>query len=264
MIKYKNRSINTAKAVKDDEFYTQISDIKREVNNFKKYLKGKIIYCNCDDPSFSNFYKFLKDNIKELGIKKLLFNFYNKETGEGDFRSIQAIEKLRESDIVISNPPFTLFREYLNQLIVYKKKFLIVGPTNSIICKEIAPLMINNKIRFGYNFGLEFTRPGKDNMKLGTTGWYTNLPVNKQYKEIELTKTYSNEEYPKYDNADAIHCKRVSDIPLNYTGIIGVPISYMYKNPNQFEALSILVGDDGKQLRVNGKRPFSRMLIRKK
>lgn len=217
-----NGNLHAAKTVKDDEFYTSYEDVKKELTNYKKYLTGKSIYCNCDTPE-SNFVKFLNDVKDEWGIKEI----YHTSIQEGvDFRSDESVEILKKSDVVISNPPFSLWREYIPQLIKHDKKFLLIGNKNCITYKEFFPLIKDNKVWVGYNNVHDFTRPDGSIKRFGNVGWFTNLPVDKKVK-LELTAKYYEDDgvtprpesatkYPKYDNYDAINVDRLADIPCDY------------------------------------------------
>lgn len=277
----KSSSLNRAKELKNDEWYTQISDIEREVFHYKQHFKDKVVFCNCDDPEWSNFWRYFSLSFEFLGLKKLVATHY--EEGKpsyklelvrdvngdgkingldtiktplkqnGDFRSDEAIEILKEADIVVSNPPFSLFREYLAQLAEFKKDFLIIGSMNAITYKETFKLIKEDKLWLGINtpkvFEIPFERPntktsfiedGKKFDKLGNVVWFTNLSHNKRNEEIISYKTYEGNEkdYPKYESYDAINVEKVVDIPLNYRGVMGVPISFLSKhNPNQFEII---------------------------
>ena len=217
-----NSNLHAAKNVKNDEFYTQYEDIKKELENYKEFLKGKIIYCNCDKPD-SNFVKFLNDVKGEWNIKEI----YHTSIQEGiDFRSDKSINILKKCDIVISNPPFSLFRQYIAQLMEYEKKFIIIGNKNAITYKEFFPLLKDDKVWIGYNNVHNFVRPDGSFKKFGNIGWYTNLPVDKKvgltltehyYEDDGITpKPESAEKYPKYDNYDAINVDRLKDIPCDY------------------------------------------------
>jgi len=319
-----NRNLNRAKRVKQDEFYTQRSDIDNELKHYKDHFKGKVVYCNCDDPYVSNFFKYFAYNFEHLGLKKLiatcyknqdlnLFSRHNTEQaiwleytgdkdgnrkpdpeevekyylkGDGDFHSQECIEILKQADIVCTNPPFSLFREYVAQLVEYNKKFLIIGHSSAITYKEIFPLIKKNKMWLGYGRGdMEFQVPdhyppkehryrmdenGKKFYSLGNAKWFTNLDIEKRQKKIILYKEYTPEEYPKYDNYDAIEVGRVNEIPVDYTGVMGVPISFLDKhNPDQFEILGCNRGRDqdpqgvyGRGSYLNGKETFKRLFIR--
>lgn len=289
-----NTNLNKASIVKNDEFYTKLVDIEKELKHYKHHFKNKIVLCNCDDPKHSNFWKYFKLNFKELKLKKLIATHYNKEkqsykfelyknekeelyiekkylSQNGDFRSQECIEILKEADIVVTNPPFSLFREYVAQLIKYEKKFLIIGNKNAITYKEIFPLLKDNKIWIGYNLVKEFMQPDGSMKKFGNIGWYTNLDIDKRHDDLIIYKKYSPEEYPKYDDYNAINVNKISDIPCDYFEAIGVPITYLDKhNPKQFEIIGNLgsYGVDGYSLaasiHINGKKIFKRILIKRK
>jgi hypothetical protein len=272
----KNSNLSNAKKAKQDEFYTRIEDIEKEVIHYKDQLKGKTIFCNCDDPEFSNFWKYFYLNFEHFGLKKLISTHFETNTTSykleyrggnnikfirktelqqnGDFRSPESIEILKETDIVITNPPFSLFRQYIAQLIQYDKKFLVVGNNNAITYKEIFPLIKDNKLWLGYssNKTMEFQLPnhyekwnrvdenGNKYGKVPAISWFTNLPTTKRQEELILTETYDPSKYPKYDNYDAINVDKVKDIPVNYYKTVGVPITYLDKhNPSQFEILGM-------------------------
>lgn len=301
-----NRALHAAAIARADEFYTQMADIAAELKHYKKHFVGKVVFCNCDDPFESNFFKFFALNFNAWGLKKLICTCYdgsaiagtelslfdepeptNKKPykveltevrdinedgatdlldikeilklnsptllkGNGDFRSEECVELLKEADIVVTNPPFSLFREYVAQLIKYEKKFLILGNQNAITYKEIFPLIRDNKMWLGYKAGdMAFAVPeyyepratrfwvdeyGQKWRSLGNICWYTNLDHKKRHDEIDLYKQYSPNEYPKYDNYDAIEVGKVADIPIDYKGWMGVPITFLDKyNPEQFE-----------------------------
>ena len=287
-----NQNLLTAKNKKNDEFYTRLEDIQKELNNYKEYFKDKIIYCNCDDIYTSNFYKYFKDNFNKLGIKKIIatnlsldntaykteFDNNSKESrtelrGNGDFRSEECIKLLQESDIIITNPPFSLFREYIAQLIKYNKDFLIIGNMNAATYKEIFPLFKNNQVWFGYTSPKIFITPDRTEKKFGNILWYTNLESGKRHCRIQLKeKYYGNEEkYPKYDNYDAIEVSKVINIPYDYYGLMGVPVTFLNKYcPEQFELVGHdhdLTGDGGAgisdgQFICNGKNVYKRILIK--
>lgn len=262
-----NKNLTNAKKAKKDEFYTQLTDIEKELKHYKEQFKDKIVYCNCDDPEESEFWKFFELNFEEYGLKKLISTHYDAEqptyklelTGDrngdgkvtnkdivktplkqnGDFRSEESIELLKEADIVVTNPPFSLFREYMAQLMKYKKNFLIIGNMNAVTYKEIFPLIKDNKIWTGRNSPKIFEVPlkevedpkkqfkenGKIFQKFGNIFWYTNLPNKKVTDPTELIEKYDPSKYPKYDNYDAINVKKVSEIPYDYNGVMGVPIT---------------------------------------
>ena len=290
------KQFDIAKREKNDEFYTQFEDIEKELIYYKKQFKDKVIYCNCDNPHESNFLKYFIENFNDLGIKKLIATNYksqyipvaykaeivevkntdkvfenpkNKLTtlkGDGDFRSDECIELLKVADIVVTNPPFFFFLEYVDQLMEYKKKFLFIGNMNSLIYKEIFPLIKENKIWIGFNSPNDFIRPNGTITKnvAGLTRWFTNLEVSKRHENLTLYKKYNPEEYPKYDNYDAIEVSKVAEIPYDYEGAMGVPITFIDKyNPEQFEIIKFRKGNDNKDLSVNGKCPYFRIIIRR-
>ena len=284
-----NRTLHRAKAGRNDEFYTQLSDIENELRHYRSHFSGKTVLCNCDDPRVSNFFKYFALNYEILGLKRLiatcyknnepdLFSQNNAEQavyiiyegdkngnkvpdpsemevlplrGDGDFRSQECIELLKQADIVCTNPPFSLFREYVAQLMEYEKKFLIIGNQNSIYCKEIFPLIKDNKMWLGYGFkggATHFYSNYSDHavagehiegmIRVSGVVWFTNLEHKKRHEELILYKTYNPVDYPKYDNYDAINVDKTSDIPCDYYGIMGVPVTFMDKyNPDQFEIL---------------------------
>lgn len=300
-----NRSLTNASKAKQDEFYTQLSDIEKELKHYKKHFKDKIVYCNCDDPRVSNFFHYFSYNFEKLGLKKLITTCYKNQSmdlfsqndkeeaiyleydgdkngnfepdpeeigikklkGNGDFRSAESIELLKQADIVVTNPPFSLFREYVAQLIEYDKKFLIIGSQNAVTYKEIFSLIRENKVWIGYKSGdMAFKVPehyearetrywededGQKWRSLGNICWFTNLDISKRDEDLILYKTYNEEEYPKFDNYDAINVGKVAEIPMDYKGAMGVPITFLDKyNPNQFEILS------SNDLRLNDNVPF--------
>ena len=278
----KNKNLTQAKKAKNDEFYTLISDVEKELKHYKKYFEGKVVYCNCDDPEESNFWKFFELNFEEYKLKKLISTHYDAEKPtyklelsadidgdgkitrgdivktplkqNGDFRSEESINLLKTSDIVVTNPPFSLFREYVAQLIKYKKKFLIIDNQNAITYKEIFPLIKDEKIWLGNRkmSPWEFRVPksttkykriddnGEKYDTLGLACWFTNLPVKRFDEKITLVKTYNSKDYPKYDNYNAIDVGKVADIPKNYPDVMGVPITFLYSyNPKQFEIVAL-------------------------
>lgn len=305
-----NKNLTNAKSAKNDEFYTQLKDIENELQHYTTHFKDKVIYCNADDPNWSKFYKYFYDNFNKLQLKKLISTFYSKQksyktiyengkvtqielTGNGDFRSEECIDILKEVDIIVTNPPFSLFREFVAQLMEYNKKFLVIGSMNAITYKEIFPLIKNSDIWLGVNKPIKFEIPyiptqagaeklknGNHLVKLGNINWYTNLQHNKRNQKLNLTEDFDIEKYPMYDNYNAIEVSRTNNIPKNYNGAMGVPISFLNKyNPNQFEILGadfeIQNGDlsylkvkdwKGKVDRgyINGKRIYSRIIIKHK
>lgn len=302
-----NKNLNAAKVAKKDEFYTQLSDIERELQHYWQHFRGKVVLCNCDDPYESNFFKYFALRFNQLGLKKLICTCYNgspvtgnelafhfdgfdddepkkiaykveitevkDENGDGavdlsdvqyllkndknvlsilktgDFRSQECIELLKEAEIVVTNPPFSLFREYIGQLMEYKKKFLIIGSQKSIGCKEIFPLFQENKIWWGYGFkgaAAHFFSPyedtatagdhKKDMIRVSGVTWFTNMEIPKRSEEMDLVCRYSPDEYPRYENYNAIEVGKTTDIPFDYPGIMGVPITFLDKYcPDQFD-----------------------------
>lgn len=319
-----NKTLTLAKKAKNDEFYTQLGDIERELKHYKQHFKGKTVLCNCDDPRVSNFFKYFALNFELLGLKRLIATCYkskeinifsqnnseqavyivyegdknnnhivdNEEIevkplkGDGDFRSKECIELLKQADVVVTNPPFSLFREYITQLIEYDKSFIVIGNYNAITYKEIFPLIKNNKLWLGNGFsggnayfniiptGRTFANGVYDEstqlVKFRNCCWYTNLDIKKRHEELILYKRYSPEEYPKYDNYDAINVNKTKEIPMDYDGIMGVPITFMDKyNPKQFEIIKFRKGNDERDLvytDLDGKKvqPYFRILIKKK
>ena len=281
-----NNDLSNARLAKADEFYTQLSDIEKEMAHYKDFFKGKIVYCNCDDARESNFFKFFANNFESLGLKKLITTGYKENgkgvklvyegdkngnfmvddaevvmtelEGNGDFRSEECIELLKECDVVVTNPPFSLFREYVAQLMKYEKKFLIIGNQNAITYKEIFPYIKNNELWLGVSISSgdrEFRIPdnyivrskslridenGNKYVRVVGIRWFTNIPHDKRNAPLDLYKKYNEVEYPKYDNYDAINVNKTSDIPMDYDGVMGVPITFLDKYcPTQFEILGV-------------------------
>lgn len=319
-----NTNLRKADGSKNDEFYTRLIDIEEEISNHEDYVRhfqGKTVLCNCDDPEWSNFFEFFKLHFKQLGIKKVIATHYNKDgspsykiewtgekingntvnmittplKGDGDFRNPECVELLKEADIVVTNPPFSLFREYIAQLIEYNKKFIIIGNINAVSYKEIFPYIKNKQIWAGYSFnktmlfevgeGYKYDvdlsnkiGDGKHYGKVPMIAWFTNLEIDRQEEILPLTKNYKGNEskYPKFDNYDAINVSKIKDIPKDYDGLMGVPITFIKNyNPNQFEIIdgigrySVLHNEEtkkaGKYLSmINGKAMYFRYIIRKK
>jgi len=343
-----NTNLHKASKAKKDEFYTQLIDIEKELKHYKEQFRGKVVYCNCDDPFESNFFKYFAANFNALGLKKLITTSYvkspivggqlplfemeglkpegkepfkieinevldinkdgaisledveyllrhNKKSSRklngdakynaGDFRSEECVELLKEADIVVTNPPFSLFREYVAQLVEYGKKFLILGQQGAVIYKEFLPLIKENKVWLGYDNGgtkwfqvpIDYDIPTESRKKIengikffsmGSVNWYTNLDVAKRHEFVTLYKKYSPLEYPKYDNYDAINVNYKAEIPMNYDGVMGVPITFLDDhNPDQFEIIGLdrYTGKNGdKDFTINGKMLFRRLLIKNK
>ena len=356
--KSSNKNLPVADRAKKDEFYTQLVDIEKELRHYRDQFRGKVVYCNCDDPFESNFFKYFASNFNTLGLKKLIATSYkpspiantqlglfgddktlavakvrpktnankfiinevkdldgdgafdlrdvaqqlkaNKKNewspleGNGDFRSPESIELLKQADIVVTNPPFSLFQEYVVQLMEYKKKFLIIGNQKSITVKEIIPLLRGNKMWLGLTmngsnrwFRVPDHYPFNENAKhkvdengmhyifVNNPVWFTNLDHGRRHEKIILYKKYKPSEFPKYDNYDAIDISAVDEkgtrrgsvnyIPIDYGGVMGVPITFLHKyNPDQFEIVGVRKGNDGKDLSIDGKCPFYRILIKNK
>ena len=292
----KNDTLHSAKTAKNDEFYTQISDIEQEIGNYRKHFKDKIIYMPCDNPEWSNFWHVLKGQYIYLHYKKIVATFYNgivdtdkqpykleydgiNETktfleGNGDFRSEECTTILQESDIVITNPPFSLFREFVKWIMDADKKFLIIGNQNAITYKEIFPYLKENKMWLGYTSPTVFEIPdGKITEKVnGLCRWFTNLDIKKHHDTIATGYLYGDDtsKYPTYDNYNAINCDKVNEIPDDYDGAIGVPITFLGKYcPAQFEIIGLdrYVEDNpnyGKRFTINGIETYARILIKRK
>ena len=325
-----NSALRRARHDKVDEFYTQLTDIEKELSHYSAHFENKVVFCNCDDPFESNFFKYFALKFNQLKLKKLIATCYDSSpiaytqltllqdiksptvpnqnrraykieinevkdfngdgavdlsdveyllknhsnsltllNGNGDFRSDECVELLKTADIVVTNPPFSLFREYVAQLITYCKKFVIIGNQNAITYKEIFPLIQQGRIWLGYKSGAqEFAVPstfnkanvyvnadGKKMAKFGNICWFTNLDTTKRHENLQLYKKYTPEEYPKYDNYDAINVDKVTDIPYDYlptetcSGEMGVPITFLDKhNPNQFDIVRFRKGNDEKDL----------------
>lgn len=263
-----NSSLRTAKRVKNDEFYTRYEDIEAEVMKYRKQFKNKVVYLPCDDPAEkkTEFWAFFVNNFDAFGLKKLIATHYDENgraykiwidgdttgdgfiddgdalqenlEGNGDFRSPECIDIMRECDIVVTNPPFSLFREFVDALMSTGKKFLIIGNQNAFTYKEIFKLIRENKIWTGYNMVKKFNQPDGTIKEFGNVCWFTNMENSKRNEEFVFTKTYNSFDYPKYDNYDAIEVGKIVDIPSDYDGVMGVPLTFIYKyNPNDFEII---------------------------
>ena len=291
----KNSNLHTAKTAKRDEFYTMLTDIEKEMRYYKDFFKGKVVYCNCDDARESNFFKYFSLNFEFLGLQKLISTGYkadgkgvvlvyegdkngnrrvdneeiivNELNGDGDFRSEECIEYLKQADVVVTNPPFSLFRQYVKQLMDYGKKFIIIGNQNAITYKEIFPYIKNNQLWLGMNFVKAFEKPNGDIQKFGNISWFTNIENKRRNEELDLYKRYSFEDYPKYDNYDAINVDKVDEIPMDYDGVMGVPITFLFKyNPKQFTIIdmSTMSGVSANYwTMINGVPKYSRVFIKK-
>ena len=288
-----NANLHKAKDAKNDEFYTQLTDISKELMHYKQHFKDKTVLCNCDDPTLSAFWKYFHLNFSALGLKKLISTHYDKTQptykmeytggndndievgvktsleGNGDFRNQECLDILDEADIVVTNPPFSLFREYVAVLMEHEKKFLIIGSLNAVKYSECFPFIMNNQMWLGNNNVHNFMQPDGTVKKFGNINWYTNLDFAKRHEKIILWKEYNDKEYPKYETYDAIEVSKVTNIPVNYNGIMGVPISFMSKyNPEQFEIVgefnhgSDNIFDLAKPI-INGKELYPRIAIRR-
>jgi len=324
-----NSNLGQARSSKKDEFYTQLTDIEKELKNYKKQFKGKVVYCNCDDPRISNFFHYFSYNFEKLGLKRLIATCYKNVNsdkfsehesdkaihleynggkngngvpnpdeigikqldGDGDFRSDEGLELLKQADIVVTNPPFSLFRDFISTLIEYDKDFLIIGDQNALTYKEVFSLVRDNKIWLGYDNGgtkwfqvpNDYDIKTKSRIKIvdgikyfskGSITWFTNLDTTKRHENLIMYKAYSPEEYEKYDNYDAININKVAEIPMDFTGVMGVPITFVNKyNPDQFEIIGLAAGNikgmagietlngkDGPY--INGKLKYGRILVR--
>ena len=321
-----NSNLHDSARNKQDEFYTQLSLIESELKHYRHHFKGKVVFCNCDDPFESNFFKYFAMNFNALGLKKLIATCYATSPivytqltlfgdeivlgeepgtkkpykieivevtdengdgavdlsdveyllrsrknlltilkGDGDFRSEECVELLKEADIVVTNPPFSLFREYMALLNEHRKSYIIIGNMNAVTYKEIFPLIAQNKLWLGYNSGhfwfmvpdtyeekktdFKIDEHGQKWRRMGNICWFTNLDIEKRHENMVLFRNYSPELYPKYDNYDAINVDRTVDIPCDYYGVMGVPITFLAQyNPDQFEIVAFRKGDDGKDL----------------
>lgn len=278
-----NRNLITAQKLKNDEFYTMYSDIENELQYYRKEFNNKIVYCNCDTVN-SNFYRYFINNFSKLNLKLLITTSLNKEMivyggnddvyietlNNGSFDSEECINILQRADIVCTNPPFSIFRKYIDLLYEYNKKFLIVGSKNAIIYKNVFPHVLNKEMKAGINQLNDFIEPSGNIKKFGNVCWYTNLDYDYDKPFIELTKEYNANDYYTYINYNAINVNKVSDIPLNYDGVMGVPITFFYKlNPNQFEIVGIRKGTDNKDLQYYDRDnniiyPYNRLLIKRR
>lgn len=332
-----NQDLRAAATAKKDEFYTQLSDIEKELRHYVKHFKGKTVLCNCDDPKVSNFFHYFSHNFEKLKLKKLITTCYrnceadlfskhtaksgiyleyygdkngnripdpdeigiHKFKGDGDFRSAECIELLKQADIVVTNPPFSLFREYIEQLVNYNKKFLVIGHMNALHYKEIFKLIKEAKLWLGVSIhsgdrefgvpdhyplqaaGCRIDEKGNKYIRVKGVRWYTNMDNPIRHEQLPLYKNYSAAEYPRYDNLDAIEVGKTSEIPCDYDGLMGVPDAFLDKyNPDQFELIGIPFGDLGKAIGVtrnyrgrtdiaitkDGKPrcPYSRIIIKRK
>lgn len=339
-----NSSLGAAKRARNDEFYTQLVDIEKELRHYTEQLRGKVVLCNCDDPFESNFFKYFAMNFNQLGLKKLIATCYNpspvagsqlalfdvepplkkgmdkntkhaykieitevkdydgsgstnladveyllKHGGnaltllkeDGDFRSPECLDLLKQADVVVTNPPFSLFRHYISLLVKHDKQFIVIGPESSLHYKDTFKLIKDNKLWLGFGKPKEFLQPNGSIKKMGNVCWFTNFDITKRHESLTLYKKYKAEEYPHYDNYDGIDVSKTADIPEDFFGNMGVPDTFLDKfNPDQFELIGIPTGNYGKEIGVtrnyrgrtdiaftkNGKTscPYSRIIIRRK
>lgn len=287
-----NKKLLNAKKRKNDEFYTLYSDVVEELQHYKNHFAGKVVYCNCDDPTWSAFWRYFHLNFAELGLKKLISTHYERTEptykmeydggddnnvedgvktqleGNGDFRNKECLDLLDECDIVVTNPPFSLFRDYVRTLMEHGKKFLIIGNVNANAYKEFFPLLKENKVWIGYSSPSDFDTPNGMAKKFGNlVRWYTNLGIQNRHDKLILRQRYydddgnplpdAEERYPHYDNYDAINVDRVVDIPADYKGVMGVPITFFDKHDrNQFRIVRIF-----DKAVINGKIKYKRIII---
>lgn len=308
--------LDKAKQNKNDEFYTQLQDIERELDNYRDHFRNKTVYCNCDDPTRSNFYRYFAEHFHDLGLKKLVASCISKPNfdlfspfepgyfyeysgkgpvfpskddvhffnGDGDFRSNECVAILKETDVVVTNPPFSLFREFVSQVVKFGKQFLVIANVNALTYKEVFELVQSNKAWMGVNmgrgisgfivpdhyelYGLE-TKVNEAGERIVSTNncmWLTNLDLPTRHDSIPLVKTYYGNEsaYPTFDNCDAINVDRTQNIPCDYDGLMGVPITFLHRfNPDQFQIVRFRKGDDGRDLTIDGRAPYFRILVRK-
>lgn len=312
-----NRKLQQAKVSRNDEFYTQLEDIEKELAFYEGLFRDKTVFCNCDNPSLSAFWKYFHMNFEQLGLKKLTATHYEKENksykmeyaggldmniktgsrtvllGDGSFQSPECLKLLNEADIVVTNPPFSLFREYIKTLVEYEKKFLILGNMNAVTYKEIFPLIRDNRIWYGasiHSGDREFEIPpgydeispsyrvdeqGRRYVRVNGVRWFTNLNYARRHEMLDLKKVYKPADYPKYDNYDAVNVNKTADIPADYDGAMGVPISFLDKYcPDQFDILGLSsssrentgpchLGGSTRAF-IQGKPIYARIFIRKR
>lgn len=291
--KISNSNLLSSKSGKQDEFYTQLETIEKELSHYpKEEFAGKVIFCNCDDPEWSNFWKYFKDNFASLDLKKLISTHYEKNgtsymlemtdagivrkelQGNGDFRSEECLKLLNEADLVVTNPPYSLMNEFLPCLIEHDKKFIILGNINHITLKEIKKVILNESCWLGYNAGhfwfrvpdyyeekktdFKIDENGVKWRRMGNSCWFTNIDITRKHEVLDLSESYASKNYEKYDDIDAIEVAAVKDIPNDYFGVMGVSITYISKhNPQQFKILDIVTP------KINGKSKYKRLLIQR-
>ena len=353
--KTNNTGLHRAARAKKDEFYTQLTDIEKELRHYKEQFQGKVVYCNCDDPYESNFFKYFAASFNALGLKKLIATSYKQSPiageqlplveieglkpdgkepfrveinevkdfnddgavsledvkqllrqdanvatpleGDGDFRSEECVKLFEQADVVVTNPPFSLFRQYVGQLMKYEKNFLIIGNINAVTYKEVFSLIKNNKVWLGasiHSGDREFRVPddypldaaghrvdddGNKYIRVKGVRWFTNLDYEERYEDLVLYKKYTSEDFPKYDNYNAINVGKTVDIPMDYDGVMGVPITFVDKyNPEQFEIVGMsssagynkeivgipFMGEKDARPLINGKNTYARLFIKNK
>ena len=306
----KNSNLHAAKSAKNDEFYTQLSDVEKEMNYYKDFFRGKKVLCNCNDDNWSSFFKYFSTNFENLELAKLTCVSYNEKAhgvkyvfdnqnisirelkGHGDFRDDECRSLIDDADVVVTNPPFSLFRQFIVLMMEFKKKFIIVGNGNAVTYKEVFPYIKNNQIWMGVSKGIGgkmsfyasddydnkhnyYNEDGRKLAQVNNACWFTNIEHSKRHLPLDLYKHYNSKDYPKYDNYDAIECSKTRDIPIGYDGVIGVPITFIDKFcQDQFEIVgcSYKFGDycgahiDGKDWSpiVNNKNVYARIFIRHK
>ena len=295
-----NTHLYRAKKEKNDEFYTTYKDIEDELQYYPEAFKDKVVYCNCDRPFVSEFWNYFEDNFNSLGLKKLVATYFDRSrfvwkteiisatdntrtvlrtklAGDGSFQSEECISFINEVDIVVTNPPFSIFRNYFDLLVDGKKKYIIIGSQNAICYKDIFPHILSGEVYIGYITPSTFKNKNLNTEYLGFSRWFTNLKPNKEKPFLELTKSYNEEEYPELDNFKAININRTKDIPYDYSGVMAVPISYMkWHNPRQFDLLGatitgdpfakgifVDVGNQKFEPRLNGRYIYKRLFIRR-
>ena len=280
-----NANLRKARLAKNDEFYTLYEDIEKEVSHYRDEFKNKTVYCNCDNPYKSNFCKFFLDNFRKLELKRFICTGYNKGgrgyildttnpddyiigelKGDGDFASDECKKLIEEADIICTNPPFSLLRKYVSTIYEFDKKFLFIGNHNTLSNKGFITLLMDNRLHRGYNRVWDFKKTNGEVARVNTSFWFTNF--HKKYTPIELTEKYTPEKYPRYDNyEDAINVDKVCDIPVDYDGIMGVPLSFMHKHdPSQFDIVgndSLVVNKGTRNFVINGRGIYRRLLIKK-
>ena len=289
----KNQNLHRAKGIKNDEFYTRLEDIEKELSNYKQHFENKTVYCNCDDETKSQFWVYFHTHFTELKLKKLIATHFDRHNftekaeysggndaditvcvrtplnSHGDFRSPQCVAIMKEADIIVSNCPFSLFQTWIHKMFQYNKLFLGIGPKNAITYSNVFPRIQENQMWLGCNDVTAFVDPTGQTHKFGNIGWFTNLEHAKRHEPLTLTKSYVAENYHTYANCDAINVDSVADIPTDYDGKMGVPLSFLDKyNPDSFRIVKFRKGDDDKDLYYKDEtgvvQPYFRILIQRK